>query len=793
METGKFEHLHAALAAMAHDKRFTQGDYHSAIRFIIEQAAREIGCARVSAWAYEASPEPQITCLTLWSEGAHQGAGTVLTHAEASSYLASLEKDVLLVMNDVTCDPRCRELNRAYLPDHNILSMMDAPFQFDGRLAGVICFENVGRHRTWSTTEQHFASSMASLLSIATERHHRRELETRLQEEQGRHQMLLDNAPVGIIIVVDDHLAYANKTLADLAGLARTDDLIGVPISAFLPGDTLTAARERINELTLTRSETVSEPTEYKVVFNGNEYQLEMTSTYINWRGRDAVQSIIRDVTSQRRAEAEAQETATRLLALIDSFPGGFAYTDTSFTFLQVNETLAGWAGMTPEQMVGVPASELVTSGFLGETKNHLRRVMAGEAVTFERRLNLPGDPMEARIYLVPHFDEANQIRGMFTLVTDIRELRDTEMALRQAQKMEAVGQLTGGIAHDFNNILTIVMGNLEVLGTRIEGTDNAGLVEDALTGARRGAELTRKLLGFSRTETGGVVITDINRRVDHLTELLSQTLTKSINIRLNLSPTLAPVRLDPGDLDDALLNLMLNARDAMNGQGTMTISTVNQDHEVVLSIADEGVGMTAEMRERIFDPFHSTKDESEGTGLGLSMVYGFVQRAGGRIHVESEPGRGARFDLVFPRATDATEAISISAGVPEVSTSKKRIVVVEDEPMVAEVSSLILEKLGYVTTVFASGKEALDYIESGNDADLLFTDAILGGEMNGFELAELVAEARPGLKMLLTSGFNTSDMHTESALARRLTRHQLTKPYDQAALARAVSDTLSN
>ncbi len=387
---------------------------------------------------------------------------------------------------------------------------------------------------------------------------------------------------------------------------------------------------------------------------------------------------------------------------------------------------------------------------------------------------------------------------------------------LRQSQKMDAVGQLTGGIAHDFNNILAIILGNLELLHESLDVQKDdkaAGRIEAAFVGARRGAELTRKLLNFSRRDREGTKRICINDFVRNVEDLLGKSLTVAIDIECHLAEDLWQVDADPGDLQDAIVNLSINARDAMPDGGLLIFETMNKvldtdyvklnpqgrpGEYVMLSVSDTGDGMPASVRDRVFEPFFTTKSVGKGTGLGLSMVYGFVKRSHGHMEIYSEVGEGTTFRLYLPKAVKERRKQSRAVGKRiSLPRGSETVLVVDDEDHLTHIAVSYLENLGYKTIAARGPKEALEILNGAMaPVDLLFSDVVMPGGMDGFELARKAREVIPGLKVLLTSGFTKkrekigrSDTQEQAALARTL----LSKPYSREELAIAVRSALDN
>jgi PAS domain S-box-containing protein len=386
--------------------------------------------------------------------------------------------------------------------------------------------------------------------------------------------------------------------------------------------------------------------------------------------------------------------------------------------------------------------------------------------------------------------DHDGQPQEIFGSCLDITDRRRIEQQLFQAQKMEAVGQLTGGIAHDFNNMLTVVIGNLDSLARALRGTGrNFGRAEMALTGALSCAELTRRLLAFARRQPLQPSPVDLGQMCRNVAKLLGRTLGERIRVDIKCESQVWHVLADPSQVESSVINLAVNARDAMTEGGTLTIETSNitshgEDDDVpagdfvLLSVTDTGVGMTAEVLERAVEPFFTTKNFGHGTGLGLSMVYGFVKQSGGHVKIESAPNRGTRVRLYLPRseavaqsadATSETEAAAISG-------RDRTILLVEDDAGVRAVTAAMLKELQFTVIEADNGSHALDIVDNQPGIDLLFTDIVMPG-MNGFELGRRARERRPQLPVLYATGYSATYTATEKGA------DVLAKPYREADL----------
>ena len=388
---------------------------------------------------------------------------------------------------------------------------------------------------------------------------------------------------------------------------------------------------------------------------------------------------------------------------------------------------------------------------------------------------------------------------------TDITERKQVEAQLRQAQKMEAVGQLTGGVAHDFNNLLAVVSGNLEILLERAADDDGATRAANrAIDAVDRGAALTQRLLAFSRTQALAPEVVDVNSLVAAMDGLLKTTLGETITVEMRLWEELWRCEADPGQLENALINLAINARDAMPSGGALTISTDNARLDdpsataeavpsrdfVMLAISDTGTGMSESVVERVFEPFFTTKEVGKGSGLGLSMVYGFARQSGGTVTIESEEGRGSTVRLFLPRAAaEASPARRDAADVALDEGHGERILVVEDNEAVRDITVSQLTGLGYSVLQAGDASEALAVLAGGEHVDLLLSDVVLPEGMNGYELAARIKADYPDVLVQHMSGF----VGAEAALAESGDWPELLhKPFRKHQLARVIAARLS-
>jgi signal transduction histidine kinase len=408
-------------------------------------------------------------------------------------------------------------------------------------------------------------------------------------------------------------------------------------------------------------------------------------------------------------------------------------------------------------------------------------------------------------------------------LETESKLRQEAEETLRQSQKMEAVGLLSGGIAHDFNNLLTIIIGNLDTMRRALVDAANPGTVaelrskltkpvESALKGANSAAQLTQRLLAFSRRQALEPARVDLNRLVSDMIEILHRSLGEDINIETVLGAGLWPTFVDAHQVENVLLNLALNAKAAMPKGGHLTIETANcylddayverfgdieAGQYVLLCVSDTGTGIRTEILDRVFEPFFTTKPQGEGSGLGLAMVHGFVKQSGGHIRIYSEQGHGTTVKIYLPRATGDQKVAAIPAGKPARATptagarKDETVLVVEDNDGVREYAVEVLEQLGYRVLAASDAKEALRLLSDGKHVDLLFTDIVLPGAITGRVLADQAKDMRPDLRVLYTTGYTRNAIVHQGRLDPDV--HLLNKPYTQQSLARKVRDMLDS
>jgi two-component system, cell cycle sensor histidine kinase and response regulator CckA len=523
-----------------------------------------------------------------------------------------------------------------------------------------------------------------------------------------------------------------------------------------------------------------------------------------NTAGSNLHRGFLIDMTDHRHAQEERRRREKQYRDLVETSNDLIWAVDAEGCWTFLNRAAARRIyGYEPEEMIGRPFTDFMTAERARKDLEEFARVKSGQPCfqyeTEHHRKD--GQPVYLSFNAIVLRDEGGHVVGTTGTACDVTERKRLEERMRQAQKMEAVGRLAGGVAHDFNNLLTAITGYTELILSALRPTDS--LYRDALAvkkAADQATVLTRQLLAFGRKQVLAPKVLDLNTSVAALSEVLLGLIGAHIELVTDLAPDLGLVRADPGQLQQVLLNLAVNARDAMPSGGRLTLSTANVSLPagrrgaaeepapgpyVRLAVSDTGVGMSDEVRACLFEPFFTTKELGKGTGLGLSTVYGIVKQSGGHVEVVSAPGQGTTFHVYLPRASDAVALPEKGVPPPRPVVGRETVLLVEDEPLLRALFGSILRQQGYAVREVADGVEALEWLaRRGTKIDLLVTDMVMP-RMNGWQLAERMLAEQPGLKVLFISG------HTQDHGAQAAARAFLQKPFDADALARKVREVL--
>jgi PAS domain S-box-containing protein len=519
-------------------------------------------------------------------------------------------------------------------------------------------------------------------------------------------------------------------------------------------------------------------------------------------------QTLTATVAQRDEANAALRLSQARFQAVLDHAPLTVAVRDLAGRYVLVNRAFEHQFATTAAQALGKTPHELFAKELADFHLGADGELMA-TGTPVQREETIPGSPGPRTMLSVTFAlrNAADAVELIGTVAADVTDRRHAELRLAHGQKMEAIGQLTGGVAHDFNNLLTAIVLNADLMADALVAEPRLRpLAEMTRDAAERGAELTRRLLAFSRQQLLEPQPTDANQLIDGMEQLMRRTLGAHITIRLDLAADLWPAMVDRGQLETAVLNLAVNARDAMPGGGRLTIETANAALDatyadmvgevqpgdyVMVAVGDTGTGMPPGVAERAFEPFFTTKEIGKGTGLGLSMVYGFVKQSGGHVKIYSEVGIGTVVRLYIPRSSVGKEAGDPTAAEPEaLPGGSESVLFVEDEPLVRASTQAQLMSLGYRVVAAVNATDALDHVHAGLIPDLLFTDIVMPGGMNGLALAEQLQRELPGLKVLYTSGYTHGVVSADDGEPIPA-GHLLGKPFRRRDLAAKIREVL--
>jgi PAS domain S-box-containing protein len=636
------------------------------------------------------------------------------------------------------------------------------------------------------------------------------EAESALRLSEGRFRGIIGSAAVGIVACnVNGRIQSANEVFCRMLGYTEFELTALDKISLVHPDD---RARYQNAMDRLMAGDIESSIMEMRCVRKNGVvlWSRVSVSAQSDPAGKPIGMIVIaEDVTEQRQVEGQLRllESAiarTNDLVIIteanltDGESPKIVYVNDAFerrTQFSREEIL----GKTPRMLQGVNTSR----SELNRIRLSLERMepVRAQLTNYQK----DGKEYSIELEIAPVFDRNGRCTHFVAIERDITERLALEAQLRQSQRLESVGQLTGGVAHDFNNLLTVVLGNADLLYDELDENDARRPLAEMIVGAaQKGAELTQRLLAFSRRQALDPKIVDINQLLHGMQGLLQRTLGEHIEIAVVAAENLARASVDPGQLESSVLNLCLNARDAMPAGGRLTIETANMvldlkyaavhsevraGRYVMLAVSDTGVGISAQDLPRVFEPFFTTKETGKGTGLGLAMVYGFIKQSGGHVSIYSEPGQGTSVKMYLP-STDAEQEPSSQPVEAELTGGSERILLVEDDPMVRSFARKELVSLGYRVVEAANALTALDLLRGSEVFDLLFTDVVMPGGMSGKQLADEALKVRPALKVLYTSGYTENAIVHHGRLDPGVTL--LPKPYRRKELADKVRNTLA-
>ena len=637
----------------------------------------------------------------------------------------------------------------------------------------------------------------------------RRHAEEELKESEERYRRLVELSPDAVWVRRGENIVFSNSAGLKLVGATSEDQVVGKQILEFIHPSFLEMAKQRVAALQMP-GHTVPFVEEKFLRLDGTTVDVEVAAASFRLGGETASQVMIHDLTERKRVERELLAAETRFRLLVEQLP--------AITYMAGFGADGEWSYVSPQiqGILGFTPAEWMADRNLWFKRLHPDDV--APVLEAEERCRKNGQPYRAEYRLQARngtyrwftdiatvVRDLNGVESLQGVMTDVTETKSLEAQFRQAQKMEAVGQLAGGIAHDFNNLLMVIRGHTDLLlnANTQQPRENILQIQKA---ADRAASLTRQLLAFSRMQVLQPEVLDLNQVVGDMANMIERLFASHIDLVFETDPQLGRVRADAGQIEQVLLNLAVNARDAMPGGGRLTIRTENvylspgdprplpiigDGRYVALNVRDTGEGMDAKTQARIFEPFFTTKEKGRGTGLGLATVYGIVKQSGGFIIVESAPGCGTTFTIYLPRIEAPEKAEENERPAHQAHRGAETILVVDDESAIREIAAEYLQGCGYTVLTAGGGIEARELAaKHEGPVHVLLTDTVMP-QMSGHELVQAISAQRPEIKVIYMSGyveFNAS-AHIQSGDGA----FYIQKPFGLDALARMVQSALES
>ena len=740
---------------------------------------------------------------TTWVDGRAIGPN------EGSCGTAAFKKQAVIA-SDIATDPRWAKYRDAALK-FGLRAGWSIPFfDGDGNVLGTFAMY-YDRPRTPTVTQLGLAEHAGHLASVAVQRH-RQQAAIRQTEETAR--LIIDQALDANVVIDAGGLVCGWNARATAMFGWTAEEATSQPLAELIIPPRL--RREHQNGLRrfveTGRGTIIGRRVEMPAVHrDGRELRVVLAITPVR-RGEQTVYSaFIEDVTESHRTALALRESERHLALIYDHVADvlfELQVEDGGYRFISVNPAFLSVTGLAREQVVGKFVHELLPEPSRSlATGKYEEALRTRSTVRWEELTNFPAGPRLGEVTVTPVFGSQGRPTVLIGSVRDLTSRRQMENEVRQLQKLEAIGRLSGGIAHDFNNILAVILGVGNMLLKDVADADVRAQLEEIMEAGRRGATLTRQFLAFARKQVLQPQPLDLSATVRELAGIMKRLLRADITMELRLADHPGTVMGDPSQIEQVLMNLVVNARDAMPDGGTLTIETADLDLDeataahlvatpgptVQLTVTDTGMGMTDETRRRLFEPFFTTKEAGKGTGLGLATVYGIVKQSGGAIDVASAPGAGASFRLYFPRSTETPAAKAERMGQRDSlgrGLAGLNILLVEDEPALRSAFSRMLTRLKCRVTIAANGADALEIVERGEiTPDLLITDTVIPG-ISGNELARKLSAALPNLKVLRMSGYADPEI-SKADLSGSLGSF-VQKPFTLPELAKAVQNAVN-
>jgi PAS domain S-box-containing protein len=642
----------------------------------------------------------------------------------------------------------------------------------------------------------------------------RKDAEKHLAQMEGRYRGLMEAAPDGMVVVNQAGEIVILNARAESQFGYRRDELLGQNVKNIIPKG---LTERLIADGTRTAAEALAQQIGTGIELNGlrkdgSEFPIDIMLSPLESPEGILVTAAIRDITVRKDAEKHLAQMEERYRGLMEAAPDGMVVVNQSGEIVLLNVQAEKQFGYRRDELLGQNVKNIIPEGFAERLiADALRTTAEALAQQIGTGIELHGRRKDGTVFpieiMLSPLESAEGIL-VTAAIRDISERKQLERQWHQSQKMEAVGQLTGGIAHDFNNLLGVIIGNLDLLDRLVAGNEAAvKRVQTAQKAAARGADITRRLLMFSSNEELKPSVVLLEDSIQNMIELASRGLGPEIKITTHVDESVPPLFVDPAGLESALLNLVVNARDAMPKGGSIIISSRVQKLEdshpavqagdlkagryVCVSVTDTGQGMSKETLERAFEPFFTTKPRNKGTGLGLAMVYGFVKKSGGAVRVYSELGIGTTVSLYLPLVANLSRPVAANSPKPLNGKLHGTVLVVDDEVDLLEVALAYLAEMGFTAFEAKDGASALEVLAQRSDIDLMVTDIVMPGGMNGVELAKKALALHPDLKIIYSSGFPSEALAEKSMPL--VDGPLLRKPYQRTEFAAIVHSVMES
>lgn len=822
----------STLFALAKDEAVQNGYVREAARVLTENAAHTLDVARASLWMFVDDRAVLELMDSYETESGRHATGHRLVAKEHPDWLEAVEStEVALDLEDARADPRLGSLAAAYLEPLGVGAVLHAPIRLNGHLVGVLALEHGGGPRQWSIEEQTFAGSISTLVTLALEAR-------QLRQSEARFRHLVDGAPVGFCIYgAQGQVLRVNRAFATLLGYEELD-LRGQDADRFVHPDDATTHAQLLSQGSGTGERGADQREVRYLRRTGAVICVSVTARTMSIpeAASPVTVTIIQDVTAQRQAEdllrranqdleervrastAELQRANEQLQAHVaeteraeqaarsseERFRQLAQYVQDVFWLADVETQQILYVSPAYERIWGRPCASLYESpqdwgkAIHPHDRPRVRKAATAKQRTGEydekyRILRPDGSFRWIRERAFPITGPDGQVTRVAGVAEDITDYQHLEQQVRQAAKMEALGRLAGGVAHDFNNLLTVIRGYCSFLlqGAAEDSPQHKQIVE-IQAAADRGAHLSQQLLLFSRGQAVRPKVVDLNAIIQKMLDMLRRVVGEDIHVQTNLAPDLWSVRLDPGQLEQVIVNLVVNARDAMTEGGRVFIETYNLASSgtdgipcVRLVVRDTGCGMDEATKTHMFEPFFTTKKPGKGTGLGLSMVHGIVTKSEGKIIVESAPDQGTAVTIEFPAHEGPPPAEKEALPKP-MPAGSETILLVEDAATVRQLLREVLRSAGYFIIEASDGVEALEQIKQyTGPIHLVITDVVMP-RMNGRQLMEQVRPVRPDTLFLFMSGYMSDKVGRQG-----LDAPFIQKPFLPSDLLRAVRKVL--